>query len=188
MQKKVILGTSLAALLFMAGCTTPPPPPPPKPEPTPVVQAYSWTTQLEALKKALEESTRGSSIKIVKTADNRLQVVLPSDTSFDVGRSAVKLKLAPVLDQIAAGLQKNPAIAVYVVGHTDSTGGAANNEKLSVARATSVRDYLGTRGLAVNQITVEGKGSQDPIAENTSAAGRAQNRRVEIFVGERTKL
>jgi outer membrane protein OmpA-like peptidoglycan-associated protein len=184
MQKKAILGTALASALFIPGCTTPPPPPAAPPVAQP---AYNWSAQLETLKRGLEDSTRGSGIRIVKTADNQLQVVLPADASFDIGRSAVKLRMAPILDQIAAGLQNNPAVAVHVIGHTDNTGSDATNDKLSLARAGAVRDHLAAKGLAANQMTVEGKGEHEPIAENSSAAGRAQNRRVEIFVGERNK-
>lgn len=186
MQNKMILGAALGALL-VAGCASPPPPPP-APVAPPVTQTgNSWTTQLEALKRSLEESTRGSGVKIVQTADNQLQVVVPADLSFDIGRAAIKPRLAPILDQIASGLLNNPAINVRVIGHTDNTGGNASNERLSLARATAVRDHLAARGLADGTLSVEGKGESEPAVENNTAAGRAQNRRVEIFVAERAK-
>ena len=185
MQNKMILGAALGALL-VAGCASPPPPP--APVTPPVSQSgNNWSTQLEALKRSLEASTRGSGVKIVQTTDNQLQVVVPSDQSFDIGRAVVKPGLAPILDQIAAGLLNNPAIGVRVIGHTDNTGGDASNVRLSLARATAVRDHLATRGLADAALAVEGKGETEPAADNGSAAGRAQNRRVEIFVAERAK-
>lgn len=187
MQNKMILGAALGALL-VAGCASPPPPEPAPVAPPVVAQPVNnWTAQLEALKRGLEQSTRGSGVRVVQTADNQLQVVVPADVSFDIGRAAVKPKLVPILDQIASGLLNNPAIRVRVIGHTDNTGGDAGNERLSLSRATAVRDRLTTRGLADGMLSVEGKGKTEPAADNSTTAGRAQNRRVEIFVAERGK-
>lgn len=71
-----------------------------------------------------------------------------------------------------------------IVGHTDSSGNDAINNPLSVQRAASVRDYLVARGVVSNRIVIDGRGSREPVADNNSAAGRAQNRRVEAFMGE----
>jgi len=73
---------------------------------------------------------------------------------------------------------------VRIVGHTDSSGSDAINDPLSVNRATSVRNYLGAHGVAAHRVAVDGRGSSEPIAANTTDAGRAKNRRVDIFVGE----
>jgi outer membrane protein OmpA-like peptidoglycan-associated protein len=73
---------------------------------------------------------------------------------------------------------------VRIVGHTDSSGNDAINNPLSVQRAASVRDYLVARGVVSNRIVIDGRGSREPVADNNSAAGRAQNRRVEAFMGE----
>ena len=75
-------------------------------------------------------------------------------------------------------------VRVTVVGHTDSTGSDAINQALSVERAQSVRNYLSVRGVDAQRIDVHGRGSHEPIASNTSDSGRAQNRRVEIFLAE----
>ncbi len=71
-----------------------------------------------------------------------------------------------------------------IIGHTDNTGTNAINDPLSVNRAASVRQYLAARGVDPARITIDGRGSHEPIADNSSAQGRAMNRRVEIFVGE----
>ena len=89
-----------------------------------------------------------------------------------------------MLDQFAQGLRDNAGTTVRIIGHTDSTGSDAINNPLSVDRAQSTRDYLVDRGVAANRIAIDGRGSREPIADNTSDAGRARNRRVEIFVGE----
>jgi ompA/motB domain protein len=78
----------------------------------------------------------------------------------------------------------NPATTVQIIGHTDSTGTDAINNPLSVNRAASARDYLVARGVQVSRIMIDGRGSRDPIADNNTQAGRAQNRRVEIYVGQ----
>ena len=90
-----------------------------------------------------------------------------------------------MLDRFASSLRDNPNTDVRIVGHTDNTGSDAINNPLSVDRATSTRNYLTARGVSNARIRVEGQGSYQPIASNSTPDGRARNRRVEIFVGER---
>jgi outer membrane protein OmpA-like peptidoglycan-associated protein len=139
-----------------------------------------WSKRMEDKRVAMEQATRGTGIGVERTATNELRVNVPADFSFDVGRSAIKPDMRPVLDQFASGL--DPNMRVRVVGHTDSTGSDAINNPLSVDRAASVRDYLAARGVASTRVAVEGRGSREPVADNGSDAGRAQNRRVEIFL------
>jgi outer membrane protein OmpA-like peptidoglycan-associated protein len=73
---------------------------------------------------------------------------------------------------------------IAVIGHTDSTGSDATNNALSVERAQSVRDYLAGRGVSPTRIRTEGHGEREPIADNGTDAGRARNRRVEIYLSE----
>jgi OOP family OmpA-OmpF porin len=90
-----------------------------------------------------------------------------------------------ILDDAAATLQKNPSIKVEVAGHTDSDGAAEYNEGLSARRATTVRDYLAANGVAVDRMTTRGYGESQPIADNGTAAGKAENRRVVLRITER---
>ncbi|TAK81698.1 MAG: hypothetical protein EPO12_07875 [Aquabacterium sp.] len=145
-----------------------------------------WSRHMEEKKRAMEEATRGTGVEVSRTADNQLKLNIPSDISFDTGRSDIRPELRGVLDQFAQGLQSQPNLVVRIVGHTDSTGSDAVNDPLSVARANSVRSYLGDRGLNSNRVETSGKGSHEPIADNGSAEGRAKNRRVEIFLREPT--
>jgi OOP family OmpA-OmpF porin len=90
-----------------------------------------------------------------------------------------------VLDDAAATLLKNPSIRVEVAGHTDSDGTAEYNEGLSARRAATVRDYLVANGIAANRMTTRGYGESQPVADNNTAGGKAENRRVVLRVLER---
>jgi OOP family OmpA-OmpF porin len=90
-----------------------------------------------------------------------------------------------VLDDAAATLLKNPSIKVEVAGHTDSDGTAEYNEGLSARRAATVRDYLIANGVAADRMTTRGYGESQPVADNNTAGGKAENRRVVLRVLER---
>ncbi|MDB5801620.1 MAG: glycine zipper family protein [Rhodocyclales bacterium] len=149
------------------------------------IGGYVWSSRMEAQKKSMEQATAGTGVSVSQTADNQLKLDVPSDVSFDVGRADIRSNFRPVLDRFADTLKSNPATQVRVVGYTDSTGSDAVNNPLSVNRAESVREYLGTRGVPSNRVAIDGRGERDPVADNTTEAGRAKNRRVEILVGER---
>ena len=148
---------------------------------------YIWSQNMERQKREMEQATQGTGIAVTQTADNQLKLNIPSDISFAVGRSDIQPNFAPVLDQFAAGLRNNPNTNVRIVGHTDSTGSDAINNPLSMDRAASTRNYLTARGVDGRRIVIEGMGERYPIATNDTAEGRARNRRVEIFVGERPR-
>jgi outer membrane protein OmpA-like peptidoglycan-associated protein len=143
-----------------------------------------WSKRMEDRKQAMEQATRGTSVEVTRTADNQLKLNVPNDISFDLNSAAVKPELRAVLDAFATGLQGDAQARVEIVGHTDSSGSEAINNPLSVERAQSVRDYLAGRGVAPSRIQTAGRGEREPIADNTSDAGRARNRRVEIFLRE----
>jgi outer membrane protein OmpA-like peptidoglycan-associated protein len=143
-----------------------------------------WSKRQEERKQQMEQATRGTGIDVTRTADNQLKLNIPSDASFDVNSSAVKPVLGNVLGSFAGSLQNDPNSRLTIIGHTDSTGSPAINNPLSVDRAQSVRDYLAARGVSVNRMDAVGRGEREPIADNNSESGRAQNRRVEIYVRE----
>ncbi len=145
---------------------------------------YLWSNRMEQQKQRMEQATQGTGVEVTQTADNQLKLNIPSDISFDTGRADIKPNFRTVLDQFAQGLRDNGGSTVRIIGHTDSTGSDAINNPLSLARAGSTRDYLIDRGVAGNRIAVDGRGEREPIADNGTDAGRARNRRVEIFVGE----
>ena len=145
---------------------------------------YLWSKHMEEQKAQMEKATQGTGVSVTQTPDNRLKLEIPSDISFDPGRYDIKPDLRPILDRFAATLNQNPTTTVTIIGHTDNTGSDAINNPLSVNRAGAVRDYLVARGVAANRITIDGRGSREPIADNSTPQGRAKNRRVEIFVAE----
>ena len=143
-----------------------------------------WSNRMEKQKQAMEQATRGTGIQVSQTSDNRLKLDVPADVSFDTGRADIKANFRPVLEHFANTLQDNPATTVTIIGHTDSTGGDAVNQPLSVERAARTRDYLAMRGVSPNRISIDGRGEREPVASNADSAGRARNRRVEIYVAE----
>lgn len=145
---------------------------------------YLWSQNMQKQRAEMEQATAGTGIGISQTADNQLKVDIPADVSFDVGRYAIKPNMRPVLDRLASTLNQHPVTTVTIIGHTDSTGSDAVNDPLSVNRAAATRDYLVQRGVSAQRIAVDGRGSRQPVADNTTAAGRAMNRRVEIFIAE----
>ncbi len=145
---------------------------------------YLWSSHMQKQKAEMEAAAAGTGIEVTQTADNQLKLEVPSDVSFDTNRADIKPNLAPVLDRFAQTLNANTATTVRVIGHTDSRGSDAINNPLSVNRASSVRDYLSARGVQASRIAIDGRGAREPIADNNTDAGRARNRRVEIYVAE----
>ena len=101
---------------------------------------------------------------------------------FNSGKATLKPQSFEALDKFAELLQKNPTVRIEVSGHTDNTGSASLNKKLSKDRALTVKNYLVNKGIEDERITYAGYGFEQPIAPNDTPEGREQNRRVEIKV------
>jgi OOP family OmpA-OmpF porin len=110
------------------------------------------------------------------------KVTFASDTLFDFDKSVLKPEGRAKLDELAARQQGMTLEAVVATGHTDSVGSDAYNERLSMRRAAAVRSYLTAKGIPDALVYVESKGEKQPVADNATADGRAQNRRVLIEV------
>ena len=116
------------------------------------------------------------------------KVTFAADAFFDFDKSVLKPEGKAKLDDLASKLQGMNLEVIIAVGHTDSIGTDAYNQKLSVRRAEAVKGYLVSKGIEANRVYTEGKGEKQPVADNKTAAGRAKNRRVEIeVVGTRNK-
>ncbi len=149
---------------------------------------YVWSKHMAEKKAAMEQATQGTGVAVTQTPDNQLKLQIPSDVSFDTGRADIKSNLRPILDQFASGLSNQPNTEVRIIGHTDNVGSDAVNDPLSLQRAQSTRNYLTARGVNPNRVSIDGRGEREPIATNATADGRAQNRRVEIYLAERASV
>jgi OmpA-OmpF porin, OOP family len=115
------------------------------------------------------------------------KVTYAADAFFDVNKSVVKPEGKAKMDDLVSKIKGINLEVIIAVGHTDSDGGDAANQKLSVARAEAVKAYLVSKGIEKNRVYTEGKGEKQPVADNKTKEGKAKNRRVEIeVVGTRT--
>ena len=125
---------------------------------------------------------------VVPAAPATEKVSFAADAFFDFNKTALKPEGKAKLDDLADKVKGLNLEVVIAVGHTDSVGSDAYNDKLSVKRSEAVKSYLAGKGIDASKIYTEGKGEKQPVADNKSAEGRAKNRRVEIeVVGTRNK-
>lgn len=137
----------------------------------------------DAEKRAASANDALGKIASVKNESRGMVITLSGSVLFASNKSELLGPARTKLDQVAQVLsQQDGESAIRVEGYTDSTGTAAVNERLSQARADSVRSYLVSRGIAADRVTAVGLGPQNPVADNGSAEGRANNRRVEIVI------
>lgn len=117
-----------------------------------------------------------------------IKLVLGDAILFQTGKSNLSATADAALSRVAYNLKQFPNTDVTVVGFTDDTGSEAFNQKLSEERANSVVEYLESQGIAASRLKAVGMGEQDPIVPNTTAQGRAQNRRVEMYITADQKM
>jgi OOP family OmpA-OmpF porin len=116
------------------------------------------------------------------TQDASEKISFDTETLFDFDKTTLKNEGKQRLDLLAARLMDGVVQVVVALGHTDSMGTQAYNQQLSEKRARAVADYLSNKGIPNEKIFTEGRGGSQPIASNSSEAGRAMNRRVAIEV------
>lgn len=129
----------------------------------------------------LREETRGTGVEIVRNGDE-LVLRMPEGITFGYDRADIQPQFRGTLDQVARTLDEFQSTAIDIYGHTDSTGSDAYNQGLSERRAQSVADYLVARGVDRVRLATRGFGESQPIADNSTDAGRAANRRVELRI------
>ncbi len=118
----------------------------------------------------------------VQEVNGQIYLIMPGNITFDSNDANIKPAFQPVLNSIAKVIDEYDRTMVQVNGYTDSTGSAATNNSLSLMRANSISNYLRLKGVDGSRIVSNGYGSSNPIASNATAAGREQNRRVEIVL------
>ena len=141
--------------------------------------------KMDKQKKELQQQL-GDQAKVEETTDQNglkaIKVTFDGGILFPTGKYQLSPAADATLSRIAYNLKQFPESDITVVGYTDNTGSQQVNDKLSQQRAESVVDYLEQQGVAADRLKAIGKGWDDPIASNSTAAGRAQNRRVEIYI------
>lgn len=136
---------------------------------------------LDRQQRQLEEGLAGSGATVVNTG-NQLVVTLPESITFDTDSAVVHQEYVDEIAFVARSLRDNPQSTVRVVGHTDSTGSTAHNQRLSEQRAQAVATILTGNGVESGRVQTAGMGYSQPVASNDTPGGRAQNRRVEIVI------
>lgn len=130
---------------------------------------------------ALRRELQGSGVSVTRMGDN-LVLNMPGNVTFPVDQSDIKSDFYDVLDSVGLVLNEFDKTLIDVTGHTDSTGGHEYNMRLSERRATSVGDYLASRGVEPLRIYKQGVGPDYPVADNSTVQGRQMNRRVELVL------
>jgi outer membrane protein OmpA-like peptidoglycan-associated protein len=146
-------------------------------------QAEAARQQAENEKTALRERLRQQLNLILETRESQRGLIVNiSDVLFDFNKYTLKPGAREKLAKVSGILLAYPGLKIQVEGHTDSVGSDEYNMKLSQQRADAVRDYLVTQGVPAPTVGAIGLGKADPVASNDTAAGRQQNRRVEMVV------
>lgn len=142
---------------------------------------YMMDRQEAQLREQLATERAQHAVEVERVRDDLLKLTLANEVSFAVDSATIKPAFGPSLAKMAEVLKRYDT-EVTVVGHTDSTGPDTYNQMLSERRAEAVRGELARLGVPAGQLSATGRGEAEPRADNTTASGRAQNRRVEIFV------
>jgi OmpA-OmpF porin, OOP family len=163
----------------VAGCDddllpkAPPPPPPAPPKPVEAPKAVVAPPAAPPVAPRPPAPPAGPTIE---------KVTFAADAFFDVNKSVLKPEGKAKLDDLVSKLGGITLEVIIAVGHTDSDGSDAANQKLSVRRSEAVKAYMVSKGIEANRVYTEGKGEKQPVADNKTKEGKAKNRRVEIEV------
>jgi len=161
-----------------------PPPPAPKPAPAPAPAPVAPP----APAPAPVAPPAPAPVPVVAPVPVQEKVTFAADAYFDFAKSNLKPEAQAKLTDLVDKTKGVNLEVIIAVGHTDSVGNDALNNKLSVSRAEAVKSFLTGKGVEKNRVYTEGKGSKQPVADNKTAEGRAKNRRVEVeVVGTRAK-
>lgn len=137
---------------------------------------------LDNKEKKLRQQMAGTGVEVNRNTDGSVGLVMPGNITFDTNQSTIKGNFYTTLNKVAQTLTEDNKSAILVTGYTDNTGSDSINMPLSQARANAVANYLSGQGVPRTRINAQGNGSANPIASNSTPAGREQNRRVEISI------
>jgi len=134
---------------------------------------------MDAQEAKLRQQLGDSGVSVIRDGDS-INLIMPGNITFPSGSSTLNTSFHSVLDSVSLVLKEFDKTLVVISGHTDNTGSLQLNQSLSNSRATSVADYLLSKGLLIDRVEKTGFGPSKPITSNNTPAGREQNRRVEI--------
>lgn len=137
---------------------------------------------LDQKERKLREQMAGTGVEVNRNADGSVGLVLPGNITFPSNSYQISSSFYPTLNKVAQTLSEDNKNAVVVSGYTDSTGNDSINIPLSQNRAQSVAQYLVSKGVGSSRVSAKGYGAASPIADNSTASGKQQNRRVEISI------
>lgn len=129
----------------------------------------------------LREQLQGTGVSVTRQGDN-LILNMPGDITFETDQSDIKPGFYDVLNSVVLVLKEFEKTSIHITGYTDSTGSFEYNIKLSERRAQSVASYLQAQQIHPARLVTYGKGPENPVADNSTAAGRARNRRVVLML------
>lgn len=138
--------------------------------------------QRQDFEKLLKPEIDGGAITLQQMPEHRLMVSMTGESAFDVNKTDIKGSFISPMDKIAKVVNKYGKTSLYIVGHTDSTGSHAYNQKLSERRAQAVADHLRSKEVIPERLTHLGRGEEVPRASNATEQGRRLNRRVDIVI------
>ena len=139
--------------------------------------------KMDKQKKELEAAVPDATIQTVN-----ILVTFDSGILFATNSSTLSPNSRTALTKFAANMNKNPDTDIRIVGHTDNTGSDKINDPLSERRAASVYSFLNSQGVSMSRMAAEGRGSHEPVADNSTVAGRSANRRVEVYILPNAKM
>jgi outer membrane protein OmpA-like peptidoglycan-associated protein len=134
---------------------------------------------MDSQEDQLRQSLENTGVRVQRDGD-QIRLIMPGNITFATNKSQIQTDFEPVLNSVVTVLREYDKTIIEVQGYTDSTGSWEYNMKLSEDRAQQVSNYLAKGDILQQRLVVVGKGPSNPIASNSSAEGRAQNRRVEI--------
>lgn len=137
---------------------------------------------MDSQQEKLEKALASSGISVTRINESTIKLNIPNSITFAVNKANLSPSVYGSLNRLAAIFNEYDKTAIHVLGFADSTGNANYNVQLSQRRAQAAANYLASQGVVNGRMVTTGYGSSHPIASNSTAAGKAQNRRVEIYI------
>ena len=141
-----------------------------------------WGGARQEIERVITPEYRRMGMRLEEMPNGALRLRLPSEVMFAHDSARISPAFLPTLEKVAGFMERRPRVRARIVGHTDSTGSDSYNMDLSLRRAESVAGFLTNNGVHPRRLTTDGRGSNEPIANNATAQGRQMNRRVDIIL------